>query len=209
MPNNIEQKALEVPGPAVEFGKAVPTPTDIIDEFDLESFRVDESMLGHTAREQVVVPVDKPSKDMFFRVHNFEAVVASLLKDSDGKFLLITAAVANDPLLAGHVAPYKLNLTIDRSGNLRLWPVRQVRLGEPSNGAWESAAVIGEAAKHMWVRMQWSPTLKAYDRYDAPFQPPEPEWPDRKIDGIVKVAFAGRVVTSLDHPTVAKLLGRI
>ncbi len=181
---------------------------DIIDELDLDNFRVDESMLVAAARDQVSVPVDKP-KGFFFRVHPTEALIVSLLKDPDGRFLLVSAVVANDPLMAGYVAPYKLVLVIDRSGNLYLWPLRQVRMGETSYAAWESSAAIAEAAKRIWLRMQWNKSLSAYDRYDAPFQPPEPQWPTRSIGDIVKVAFAGRVVASLEHPVVQQLLGRV
>ena len=192
-----------VPGPVAEA-----TSQDIIDEFNLDNFRVDESLLVAAARDQVSVPVDKP-KGLFFRVHPVEAMTVSLLKDTDGRFLLVNATVANDPLMATHVAPFKLVLAIDRSGNQYLLPLRQVRMGETSYPAWESSIAIAEAAKRVWLRMQWNKGLSAYDRYDAPFQPPEPQWPTRSIGDMVKVAFAGRVVTSLEHPVVQQMLGRI
>ena len=208
MPKQFEEVASEVPMPDQVPADTVSASPDIIGELNLDNFRVDESQLIAAARDQVSVPVDKP-KGFFFRVHPTEALTVSLLKDSDGRFLLVSAAVANDPLLENHVAPYKLTLVIDRSGNLYLWPLRQVRMGETSYAAWESSGAIAEAAKRVWLRMQWNKSLSAYDRYDAPFQPPEPQWPARPIGEIIKVAFSGRTVTSLEHAVVQQLLGRI
>ena len=36
-----------------------------------------------------------------------------------------------------------------------------------------------------------------------------PEWPEYDINQLVQVAFRGKIVTSLDHPVIQSLLGRI
>ena len=48
-----------------------------------------------------------------------------------------------------------------------------------------------------------------YDVYEAEGELPEPEWPDHDIDALVQVAFRGKIITSLDHPVVQSLLGKI
>lgn len=208
MPKHTEEEAampLDAAGsPPEDAGKS----PDIIDEFNLDDYRVDESLLVAATRQQVTVPVGKP-KGIFFRVKKDENMIVPLYKDSDGRYLLVIAAVANDELMMTHVFPHKVEIWIDRSGNLGLWPLRQPRLGETSFPAWESAAVIIEAAKHTWLRFQWNKAVNGYDRYDAPHQPPEPTWPVTAIGDLIKVAFVGRTITSLDHPVVQQLLGRV
>jgi hypothetical protein len=174
---------------------------------NLDEFGVDEADLVVAQREQVHLPIEKPGKSTYFRTHPTERGLYYLLKDDDGRFLLVPKRFADHPHLAGHVAPYEIVPTIDRSGHLRLWPIRRVRNGEPSNGAWDSALTIAERARHAWLRMEWSPALKAYDAYVAPFQPAAPVWPDDRIDVLVSRAFAERKVQSEQHPVIRRLLG--
>lgn len=207
MPKHTEEETampLDTDGPPPE---AAGKSSDINDEFDLESCRIDESTLAAATREQVSVPVDKPKKHTFVRVHPVESFFASLYKEPNGTLFLVTANVAKDPRVAEHVEPNQLVPFIDRDGYLRVWPLRQVRNGEKSNGAWDSAPLAAAAAKRRWVRVQYSFALGAYDVYEAPVQPPEPTWPDRPIGELVKLAFVGRVINSLEHPVMQKLLG--
>jgi hypothetical protein len=48
-----------------------------------------------------------------------------------------------------------------------------------------------------------------YDVYEAEGALPEPEWPANNIDKLVNVAFRGKIITSLDHPVIQTLLGKI
>lgn len=136
-----------------------------------------------------------------------QKVIYGLKNPEDGKLMLATKRLAANPHLAEHVGVYKLVPTLDRAGNVRLWPLRQARAGETSYPAWESAQTIVEKAKTKLLRMTWNPSISAYDSYVAPFQPSPPIWPEMDIDAIVDLAFEGRKITSEDHPLIRRLLG--
>ena len=48
-----------------------------------------------------------------------------------------------------------------------------------------------------------------YDVYEAQAELPEPEWLPDDIDALVRVAFRGKIIDSLDHSIIQSLLGRI
>jgi hypothetical protein len=60
-----------------------------------------------------------------------------------------------------------------------------------------------------WLRIKANMHMGGYDVYEADGALPEPEWPDHTIEPLIEVAFRGKIITSLDHPVVQTLLGRI
>ena len=51
--------------------------------------------------------------------------------------------------------------------------------------------------------------LGAYDVFEAEASLSEPEWPEHDIEALIEVAFRGKIISSLEHPVVQSLLGRI
>jgi len=64
-------------------------------------------------------------------------------------------------------------------------------------------------AKLKWLRITANMHAGGYDVYEAEGALPEPEWPAHDIDTLVEVAFRGNIITSLDHPVIQTLLGKI
>jgi hypothetical protein len=49
--------------------------------------------------------------------------------------------------------------------------------------------------------------LGAYEVSEAAADWPEPEWPDLPFNEILRIAFKGRVIETLDHATLKRLRG--
>lgn len=157
------------------------------------------------------VPVGKPGRADFFRVHTDESMTftAMLLEQKELiiEFYIVHQDVAYE--LKNLVRPYKLHAAIDRQNNIFLIPVPLP--GEDGNrNQWhESRAQAVESAKTNWVRISANMYKHNYDVFIAEGALSEPEWPEHDIDKLAEVAFRGRVISSLDHPIVQSLMGRI
>jgi len=102
-----------------------------------------------------------------------------------------------------------LHAAIDRQNNVSLIPVPLPGEDGARNPWHESLAQAVEHAKMKWVRITANMYAGGYDIYEAKGELPEPEWPAYDIDSLIQVAFRGKIITSLDHPIVQSLLGRI
>ena len=74
--------------------------------------------------------------------------------------------------------------------------------------AWaEAAREAAETGKQKWVRMVADMALGAYRIYLAEGDLPDPLWPAKTLAELLKLAFKGRIVDSIDHPVVRRLRG--
>ena len=160
------------------------------------------------------VPVRKPGKEVFVRVHpgkdyQFPTYVIELKEDSE------TYLVAPPlwPELAGESTfGSRLLLTaMSRPGNIVfLWPIRMAaadgRLDEWSRSALEIATTCATGS---WVRVVSNRALGAYEAHIAPASASwgEPQWPVEKMEDLMRRAFKDRFIQSLDHPVLKRLRG--
>ncbi len=79
------------------------------------------------------------------------------------------------------------------------------KLDEWSRSALEAADI----ARSGWVRVQSNMSLGAYEVFEATGDIPNPEWPETPFKDLLRVAFKGRFIDSLDHPVLRKLRGEI
>ena len=156
------------------------------------------------------VPVGKPKKTQFFRVHISEDMTfpAMILENKETReSYLVVPEVSEE--ISELVRPVVLHAAIDRQNDVLLLPVYLPGESGSRHQTHESLAQAAELAKAAWIRITYNPHTSFYDVYEAQNDLPEPEWPAHDIDALVQVAFRGRIVTSLDHPIVQSLLGRI
>jgi len=156
------------------------------------------------------VPVGKPKKSQFFRTHTsndmtFLAILLEL-KESRESYLVMPN-VAQE--LSELVRPMQLNAAIDRQNNVLLIPVTLPGETGTRNPWAESLAQAVDHAKLKWIRIAANMSMGGYDVYEAEGALPEPEWPAHDIEALVEVAFRGKIITSLDHPIVQSLLGKV
>ncbi len=156
------------------------------------------------------VPVGKPKKPQFFRTHqaedmNFPTMI--LEQKETRECYAVAPNVAQQ--ISELVRAVQMHAAIDRQNNVFLIPVPMP--GESGNrNPWhESLAQAVEHAKMKWLRITANMHTGGYDVYEAEGALPEPVWPNHTIDSLFEVAFRGKIITSLDHPVVQSLLGKI
>ena len=155
-------------------------------------------------------PVCRPKKSQFFRTHPSDDMVfpAMILENKESReSYLVDPEVAQG--ISELVRPVDLHAAIDRQNNVFLIPVPLPGENGTRNPWHESLAQAVEHAKLKWIRIAANMHTGSYDIYEAKGELPEPEWPAYDIDALVQVAFRGKIITSLDHPIVQSLLGRI
>jgi hypothetical protein len=185
------------------------------DPFDPASLRLDPSYAETVGvrKELITVPVRKPNKHEFVRVHPNElyrltpAAIIELKEERGSEIYLVTPTIALG--LPDEFTPATLFTAISKQGNLFLWPVKLPSPDGKENGWHRSAReTVGKAMTH-WVRVRANMFLGAYDLFVAQADFPEPEWPDVPFQKILRTAFRDRYVDSLDHPLLKRLRGEV
>ena len=157
-----------------------------------------------------LVPVGKPKKPQFFRTHAAPEMTfaAMLLEQKESReSYVVMPDVAQE--ISELVRPVQLHAAIDRQNNVFLIPVPLPGEDGTRNPWHESLAQAVDHAKQKWLRITANMHAGGYDVYEAEGALPEPEWPAHDIDTLVEVAFRGKIITSLDHPVIQTLLGKI
>ena len=156
------------------------------------------------------VLVGKPKKPQFFRTHASDDMTfpAMILENKESReSYVVVPEVAQE--VSELVRPVMLHAAIDRQNNVSLIPVPLPGEDGTRNPWHESLAQAVEHAKLKWIRITANMHAGGYDVYEAEGELPEPEWPAHDIEALVQVAFRGKIITSLDHPVVHSLLGKI
>jgi hypothetical protein len=155
-----------------------------------------------------VVPVRKPSKECFFRVHPEHHIDAAVLElKEEGDTLVIAPHLL--PYLIGEacVVHKRLQLAITRQGVPFIWPLRHPREGK--RDLWATSAMdAATLAVSQWVRIQSKMTLGAYEISFAKVEA-DVVWPTQSFNEIMRIAFKGSTITSLDHPALRQLRGEV
>ena len=178
---------------------------------DIQSLRLPQNF-GQTLGVKKLltnVPVGKPPPAMFFQVHpgldmEFKTLVYP------GKAAGETYAVHPDlgDLFGTMAKAVVLHLAVDRRGNPRLIPVVLPNDAGFRNPWHDSLSQATSAAKGQWVRITANRTAGVYDIFAAKEQLAPAEWPEQTMDQLVRIAFRGKVIDTLDHPVILGLEGR-
>ena len=192
--------------------KHVPPATPSAVLLDLKALRLpaDYGATFGVRKLLTTVPVGKPKRETFFRTHPSDEMVfpAMLLDQKEAReSYLVMPGVAQE--ISVLVRPVQLHAAIDRQNNVFLIPVPLPGETGLRNPWHESLAQAVERAKSHWLRLIANMLLGGYDIYVAEGALPDPEWPAHDIESLVAVAFRGKVITSLDHPLVQGVLGKI
>jgi hypothetical protein len=178
---------------------------------DLSKLRLDQSYADSAGVKKVLmtVPVRKPSRQDFVRVHPENAYrlspAAIIELKEDRETYLVIPEIAME--LPGEFDVATLFTTINRQGVLHLWPVKLPGPDGKHNEWHRSAAEAAERATSRWVRVTANMSLGAYEIFEAIGGIPDPDWPEISFQEILKVAFRDRVVDRLDHPLIGRLRG--
>ena len=190
--------------------KQAPTPTTTVT--DLKSLRLPANYGATLGVKKLLnkVLVGKLKKHQFFRTHISDEMTfpAMILENKEAReSYVVVPEVAQE--ISELVRPVMLHAAIDRQNNVLLITVPLPGEDGTRNPWHESLAQAVEHAKLKWIRITANMHAGGYDVYEAEGELPEPEWPAHDIDALVQVAFRGKIITSLDHPVVQSLLGKI
>jgi len=181
--------------------------------FDPEKLRLSQNFSEEVGVKKFIatIPVKKPGNQMFFRAHPdpaYRLTTAVLEDQNDNQKSTYLVAPGLWAELASEITPVMLVTCINLDGNIFLFPAKVPDATGRDNDWWMSKREGINLAQTKWVRMQAKASLGTYAVMGAVDDLGEPEWPDISFVEILKVAFRGRYIDSLDHPVIRKLHGR-
>ncbi|APG24258.1 hypothetical protein [Syntrophotalea acetylenica] len=174
--------------------------------FDIASLRIGQQLAAKLAPAEKEITVGYPGKLDFFRTPEGTDYRGTFLFMDDPRTrdgYLIHPGLEEE--LAGDAAMAEVGLAANQHGDQFVWVVKHPAYdGEPYG---ESKLDALDRARTQWVRLRKRQDRQGYDVLTAQGTFPEPEWPDKPFDDILAAVFAGRIVTSLDHPIIKRLRG--
>lgn len=181
------------------------------DPFDPAALRIDSTTNASLGVERpiLVVPVRKPDRQMFFRVHpspdmRIDCHIIEL--QNEREIYLVTPHIA--AMLPGETKPARFLTCIPRvGGGIFLWPLKLPSEDGRTSGWAMTAQKAAELAETKWVRMQSNMGMGAYD-VSTSTHIPDPVWPEISMRELLRIAFGdGRLIDRDDHPVIRQLLG--
>lgn len=178
--------------------------------FDPAKLRLKQDFVSSAGVKKLLtrVPVRKPSKQEWFQVHPealYRMDMGVIDYDEDDAWYAVTQDLQDD--LSDLMVPVTIYTAVTRQGNALLWPVRLPGEDGKNHDAWASSHEAAELATKAWTRLQWNPSLGAYDMFQATGIATEPAWPELAFDELLKIGFQGRIIDKPDHLVIKKLRG--
>lgn len=181
------------------------------DPFNPASLRIDVSKMRETGAKKALlsVPVRKPGDQEYVRVHpgkDYHAPYAVIVDKERGETYLVHGNLVGE--LSRDVKIVDLRYVITRAGDLSVWAV-PLPPGDGRDNPWhQSARQIAELAETKWVRVTASKGAGRYEAWEAPPGIPDPVWSEMTFNDVLRLAFPQpRIIDSIDHPFVRKLMG--
>lgn len=188
------------------------TATTPPDPFDPAKYRLSQDFVETCGvkRLRTTVPVHKPKKQDFVRVHPDPDYRASfpmleLKEERDRGLYLVNPGLAD--LLAGDLSHRTLFTAINRQGVVFFWPVPLPSADGRQNEWHRSLREAAERAIEIWLRVTANLDLGAYEIAVAEGLTAKPAWPEETFDDLIRIAFRDRSIDSFDHPVVKRLRG--
>ena len=152
----------------------------------------------------------KLSRSRFSRTNPSEEYKALLFFFEDkntGETYIVTPSMA--PYLGSMVQAKILRLAVDNAAvpYLIAEPVIDPN-GRPNlwNNSMTGAILTSETK---WVRINSNKEAGQYEIIIAQDNLGEPKWPEQTMDELIREVFGNKIISSLDHPLIRQLQGRI
>jgi hypothetical protein len=186
-----------------------PEALDAPDSFDPANLRLAPDFEAVSIKRALTtIPVRKPGKQEFLRVHpeeEYRLETGLIELKEDREHYLVHPAMRAE--LVEDMVSVRLYLAVSRGGAVFFWPVRLPGPDGRRNPWHESAERAAQLAAKDWVRISANMAAGSYDTFIATATLAEPEWPELSMNELLKLAFADRFITSIDHPIVKRLRG--
>ena len=184
------------------------------DPFDPERLRLSQNFaesLG-VKKTLITVPVRKPSKEHWVRVHpdeSYRIQTAVLELKEDRETYLVTPELWPELSTETTFSPRALFTAINRQGVVFLWPVR-LPGPDGKNNEWNRSALeAAQMATDRWARVVSNMSLGAYEVFEATGNIPEPIWPEQSFQELLQIAFKDHYIDDINHPVLRRLRGEV
>lgn len=188
-----------------------PNPFDNLDAFKVgQDFNEFE-----TAVDYSVIPLRKPGKQQWFRVHpelKLDNVCFLEVEQDEGppESFLLTNSVALQLRELPGISKRSLRLCVCRPNNTPfVWAIKLPKGSGTKHDDWgRSALEAANLAESKWIRMNADMQLGAYKIFTSRANWEEPVWPALDISEILKRSIGEQhIISSADHPVVRQLQG--
>ena len=181
------------------------------DPFDPEALRMDPVADVEVERVLTAVPVRKPKRTEFVRVHP-DYVVDRLLVERDTgmekECYLVLPEVQH--LVVQELRRTRLHVAITKHGTVFIWPIKLPLEGNDSGRRiFDTASLIAEQAKTKWVKSVWDRGLGGYEMFKAKGDLGEPQWPDKSFRDLLAIAFGNYLIDHAGHEVIRELNGEM
>lgn len=157
--------------------------------------------------------VRTPAKEWFVRTHsdpNYWMEVWGVEMKETREFYVALPALTAELRERGIGKLIHLALAVNRQGEPFFWPLR---IHNPEDkrkpDSWlTSATEAAGMAKKDWVRVVANMPEQQYDIFKAMGDLPGPEFPQDSMESLLRLAFKGSLIDSLDHPVIREFEGR-
>jgi hypothetical protein len=181
-------------------------------ELNLSELRLSQDFSETAGVKKVImtIPVRKPGRQDFFRVHpspDYYLETAVLEHKQERETYLVGRGLWSE--LPGEIVPKALFTVINRQNVLSIWTVRLPGRGGRLDPWNQSAIDAVNIAKKQWIRMASDMNLGAYEVFMATAELPDPVWPELTFEEMLKIAFKDKFIRDFDHPILCQLRGEI
>jgi hypothetical protein len=189
-------------------GEPAGPPPDIFDNLAALRLEPNAGALVGAVEVLVTVPVRKPSPTEWVRVHPAAdfTLASAFYVDRENRETYFVIPEMREMLITG-VKVMLLVTAITSRGSVFLWPLS---LGDDTGrtNAWhESARTAATQAKSVWTKLAADMAAGHYRVFQAEGKLGEPKWPDKSFAELLRIAFRGRTVDSIEHPIVKQCRG--
>jgi hypothetical protein len=202
------QDRLDLPPAEPINGEPAGPPTDIFNNLAALRLQPEAGALVGAVEVLAHVPIRKPSPTEWVRVHPGAdmTLASSFYVDKENRETYFVPPEMREVLITG-VKVMLLVTAITSRGALFLWPLA---LGDDTGrtNAWhDTAKDAAMQAKSVWTKIAADMSAGHYRVFKAEGNLPEPTWPDKAFAELLRIAFRGRIVDSVDHPVVRQCRG--
>ena len=180
------------------------------DDLDALSGSQDFIDLAGVKKALVTVPIRKPGKSIFVRVHSDPAYSKDFwtLEYGDDRDLYLVLPHFAQEIEEGLLSRRTFFTAITRQGVLFLWAIKLPTEASRKTEWPVSERTAALQAMKAWTRVSSNMQLGAYEHSVASGKIDDPIWPDHSFGEILKIAFKGKeAIGSHDHEVMKLLRG--
>ena len=184
------------------------------DAFDLNAIRESQDFGAHLGvRRTLQCRVQKPRNEWWIQVHpdTDYSITTWVIELKDEREMYWVAPdlwgdlVSEPTFVQKALFTYTCKHTF-RRGDCFLWPVKPPDVNGKID-SWNESALEYARQRGIWQRIISNLDMGFYDQYltEAAWEPPT--WPEATFEQLVRTAFKGKLIDTMDHPVLRNLRG--